>query len=193
MFYVFWFNFSGKSPPPPPRPFHPQPVDMQHLLLQGRSNNGGDGLKKKSEQCPWPYLSPHLFWQRDYCKRRLWSAHIAPSTSIRVEASLQRSAALRGQGALKSAVGSSFSHDVRDGERWVVLRNWVHAILLRHLQLSRQRRWTAYPRSCKWCRTQAHFDPTPLGGDALSASLRFGFVGKRRNLASVGARIIELY
>lgn len=117
--------------------------------------------------------------QRGYCKRCLRSTHIAPSTSIRVEASLHRSAALRGWGALKSAAGSSFSHDVREGERWVVLRNWVHAILLRHLQLSRQRRRAAYPRSCKWCRTQAHFDPTPLGGNALPASLRYDFVGKR--------------
>lgn len=111
--------------------------------------------------------------------RCLRSAYTAPSTSTRVEACLQRSAALRGRGALKSTAGSSFSHDVREGERWVVLRNWVHAIQLRHLQLSRQRRWTAFPRSCKWCRTQAHFDPTPLGGKTLSSLFRYDFVGKR--------------
>ena len=72
-------------------------------------------------------------------------------------------------GALKSAAGSSFSpwcqsEGEREGERWAVLRNWVHTILLRHLQLSREIRWTAYPGSCKWCCTEAHFDPTPLGG-----------------------------
>lgn len=98
---------------------------------------------------------------------------------------LQRSAALRGAGALKSAPGSSFSHDVRrresgEGERWAVFSSWVHTILLRHPQLSRQIRWTAYPGSCKWCCTEAHFDPTPLGGLVRSLHPSFKSLLRKR-------------
>lgn len=131
-------------------------------------------MKKWTVHPPSPLSVAARFLQEVSAVCAYRTIHLSPNGSIsRTQCGFKRT------GALKSAAGSSFSHDVREGERWVVLRNWVHAILLRHLQLSRQRRWTAYPRPCKWCRTQAHFDPTPLGSIALSASLRYGFVGKR--------------
>ncbi len=138
------------------------------------------GMKNKQESCGRKensaplLLSGGFLKQRGHWKkrqRRLWSTHSAPSTYIPVQASLQRSAALRGPGLLNlglappSAMMSVWGR--REGERSAVLRNWVHTILLRHLQLSRQIRWTAYPGSCKWCCTEAHFDPTQLGGRAM--------------------------
>ena len=132
--------------------------------------------------------------QCGYCKRqrRLCSTHTHTQREhgihlhLRASISLQRSAALRGPGLLNLRLAPPSAHE---GERWAVLRNWVHTILLRHLQLSREIRWTAYPGSCKWCCTEAHFDPTPLGGRCARSipPLRvfFGGFGSVHNLESV--------